>query len=61
MYFLSLRYSVLIKESDGVEYQKNRFNDYFTQHFKLLIMTKNPFPSEDLMDKTYVIRVHIPS
>ena len=54
------RYLKLVKETDPPEYHKNKFNDLRTANFKLFIITKNKFPVEDLLDRTYPIRVHVP-
>ncbi|XP_060605886.1 IQ motif and ankyrin repeat domain-containing protein 1-like [Ruditapes philippinarum] len=53
-------YLKLVKETDPPEYHKNKFNDLRTANFKLFIITKNKFPVEDLLDRTYPIRVHVP-
>lgn len=51
----------MVKESDGPEYQKNKFNDLRTSNFKFFIITKNPYPPDDLMDNTYPIRIFVPT
>ncbi|XP_071117230.1 IQ motif and ankyrin repeat domain-containing protein 1-like isoform X1 [Haliotis cracherodii] len=55
------RYLSLLKDSDGEEYSKTRFNDLRTQNFRFFIVTKNPFPPEDLMELTFPIRVFVPT
>ena len=55
------RYLSLVKESDGDEYAKTKFNDFRIQNFKLFLVTKDPFPKETLLEQTYPIRVHIPT
>jgi len=53
-------YLKLVKPSDGDAYLKQNFNGMRLDCFKLFILTKNIFPSDHLMDNTYVIRLHIP-
>ncbi|XP_046549030.1 IQ motif and ankyrin repeat domain-containing protein 1-like [Haliotis rubra] len=55
------RYFSLLKDSDGEEYSRTRFNDLYTQNFRFFIVTKNPYPPESLMEMTYPIRVFIPT
>ncbi|CAD5125234.1 DgyrCDS13477 [Dimorphilus gyrociliatus] len=55
------KYTKLIRKKDSDEYQKNRFIDIRTKNFKFFIITKNPYPPQELLDKTYVIRIHIPT
>ncbi|ELT90080.1 hypothetical protein CAPTEDRAFT_89148 [Capitella teleta] len=55
------KYIKLLKQEDGVDYDKNRFNDARTQNFKFFIITKNPSPPDDLVDLSYLIRIHIPT
>lgn len=54
-------YIKMVKESDGPEYQKNKFNDLRTSNFKFFIITKNPYPPDNLMDSTYPIRIFVPT
>lgn len=54
-------YLKIVKESDGPDYQKNKFNDYRTSSFKFFIITKNPYPPDNLMDNTYPIRIYVPT
>ena len=54
-------YLKLIREGDGDQYDKNKFNDFFTRNFKFWIITKNPYPPDSLLDQTYPIRVIIPT
>ncbi|KAK3089405.1 hypothetical protein FSP39_003377 [Pinctada imbricata] len=54
-------YLQLVKETDGPEYDKTKFNDYRKGNFRFFIVTKNPYPSDDLLDKTYVIRIFVPT
>lgn len=53
-------YLKLLRENDPPEYHKNKFNDLRTANFKLYIITKNKFPAEELLERTYPIRVHVP-
>lgn len=53
-------YMKLVREGDGPEYDKLRFDSGRIANFKLCIITKNVYPSEELLDQTYAIRVHIP-
>lgn len=54
------RFTKLIKDGDGPDYNKNNFNDLRLSHFLFVIMTKNPFPDDELIERTYPIRIHIP-
>lgn len=53
-------YLKLLKEGDPSEYHKNKFNPLRTASFKLYIITKNTLPPEELIERTYPIRVHVP-
>lgn len=53
-------YLKLLKEGDPSEYHKNKFNPLRTVSFKLYIITKNTLPPEELIERTYPIRVHVP-
>lgn len=55
-----VNYLKLTRETDPPEYHKNKFNDLRTSNFKLYIITKNILPAEDLLARTYPIRVHVP-
>ena len=59
--FYIYRYMKLVRDTDGPEYNKMNFIDSRTQRFQLMFIMKNPFPSDKLLEKTYVIRVHIPA
>ncbi|XP_021375352.1 putative IQ motif and ankyrin repeat domain-containing protein [Mizuhopecten yessoensis] len=54
-------YLKIVKKSDGDEYAKTKFNDLRTKNFKFVIITKNPYPPEELLEKTYVIRMYVPT
>ena len=51
----------LVKETDPQDYQKNKWIDARTANFKVYVITKNPFPPEELLDQTYPIRIHVPT
>ncbi|CAG5136717.1 unnamed protein product, partial [Candidula unifasciata] len=55
------KYMKLIKEQDGQEYDKSKFNGLRISNFKFILVTQNPFPDEKLMDNFYVIRIVIDS
>lgn len=50
----------LIKEGDPPDYQKNKFNELRTGNFKVYVITKNILPPEELLERTYPIRVIVP-
>ncbi|XP_072045427.1 IQ motif and ankyrin repeat domain-containing protein 1-like [Amphiura filiformis] len=52
------KYTYLIKDTDGDEYNKNRFNDFYVQNFKFILLTKIE-PEDALLEKTYPLRVVI--
>ncbi|KAK2170227.1 hypothetical protein NP493_1134g01036 [Ridgeia piscesae] len=54
-------YLQLIRPGDGEEYNKNNFNDFHASKFKFIILTKNPFPEEHLLNITYPIKVVLAS
>ncbi|KAJ8305745.1 hypothetical protein KUTeg_016290 [Tegillarca granosa] len=54
-------YLKMVKESDGEEYSKNKFNDFRKDNFKFVIITKNPYPPTKLMETTYPIRIVVPT
>lgn len=54
-------YLKLVKKSDGDEYAKTKFNDLRTKNFRFFIITKNPYPPDDLIERTYVIRMYVPT
>ncbi|BFZ16284.1 hypothetical protein BsWGS_19323 [Bradybaena similaris] len=51
------KYIKLIKELDGPEYDKSKFNGLRIGNFKFILVTQNPFPDEKLLDKFCVIRI----
>jgi len=53
-------YLKLVKKGDPSDYDKNSFNDLRTNNFKVYIITKNILPPEELIDRTYPIRVIVP-
>ena len=55
------RFTKLIKPTDGPAYDKNLFTEARSARFGFFVLTSNPFPSSDLMENMYVIRVHIPA
>lgn len=54
-------YEKLIRESDGDDYNKNKFIDHYTQNFKFVILTENPLPPDNLVQATYPVRIHVPT
>ena len=50
----------LIKPTDPPEYQPNKFGAVRSGKFKLVIVTKNKFPADDLIEQTYPIRIVLP-
>ncbi|XP_025110079.1 putative IQ motif and ankyrin repeat domain-containing protein [Pomacea canaliculata] len=54
------KYMGLVKKEDGPEYERTKFNDLRLENFKLFIVSKNPFPPENLIESMYVIRVCLP-
>jgi len=58
---VQFRYLQLIRPGDGEEYNKNNFNDFHASKFKFIILTKNPFPEEHLLNITYPIKVVLAS
>ena len=59
--FPSYRYTTLIREADGEDYQLNKFNQQRVQNFRFVLVTQVPFPPEDLLDKCYPISVIVSS
>uniref|UniRef100_A0A2C9KSV2 Uncharacterized protein n=1 Tax=Biomphalaria glabrata TaxID=6526 RepID=A0A2C9KSV2_BIOGL len=54
------KYKTLIKSTDGPEYELTKFNEIRTSKFMFILLTKNPTPSEKLMQLMYLIRVVVP-
>ncbi|XP_013396876.1 putative IQ motif and ankyrin repeat domain-containing protein [Lingula anatina] len=52
-------YTCLLRKGDPQEYDKNKFIENRVQNFKFVIITKNPLPPAELLEKTYAIRIHI--
>jgi len=52
-----MRFTRLIRQSDGEHYNKNQFNDTFLSNFKFFVVTKNPFPPSRLVEMTYPITI----
>ncbi|XP_001183758.2 putative IQ motif and ankyrin repeat domain-containing protein [Strongylocentrotus purpuratus] len=50
------KYLYLVRESDGEEYNKNKFMQSRTQNFKMFLVSKNELDDE-IMDRFYVLRV----
>ncbi|XP_070557089.1 IQ motif and ankyrin repeat domain-containing protein 1-like [Ptychodera flava] len=50
-------YLKLIKDSDGPEYSKNKFNLSRVERFQLFIITKLKYPPQKLIDMTYPITI----
>lgn len=52
------RYMRLVKlETDGNEYEAHNFNRTRINHFKVLFLTSNPYPSDKLLKLTLPIKV----
>ncbi len=47
----------LLREFDGEDYQAKKFNQMRVNNFKFYIVTQSHFPPEELIDKTFPIRV----
>ncbi|KAL8597862.1 hypothetical protein ACOMHN_061395 [Nucella lapillus] len=54
------KYLGLVRPTDSTEYDQNKFNDLRLSNFKLFLVTKNPYPKEELLDQTYPIQVFLP-
>ncbi|XP_066303591.1 IQ motif and ankyrin repeat domain-containing protein 1-like [Branchiostoma lanceolatum] len=54
------RYMSLVKESDSKEYQPSNFIHAKSESFRFFIVTKLRYPPQELLDRTYPIRIHIP-
>jgi len=50
-------YMKLVKKTDDSAYQPSNFMHHFTSKFKFILLTKNSFPQNTLLDKFYTIRV----
>lgn len=47
----------LVKKTDDNAYQPSNFMHHFASKFKFILLTKNSFPQNTLIDKFYTIRV----
>ncbi|XP_039267786.2 IQ motif and ankyrin repeat domain-containing protein 1-like [Styela clava] len=54
------KYMQLVKPEDGEAYQKSKFQHHRAQKFIFVLVTKNKFPSDYLIDLTYAIRIVLP-
>jgi len=54
------KYMKLVKNSDDAQYQAGQFMHHFVENFKVIFITKNPYPPKALLDQTYPIRVVLP-
>ncbi|CAH1774100.1 unnamed protein product [Owenia fusiformis] len=55
------KYLSLLRDTDGDDYSRNRFTDLRTSNFKFVLITKNPYPSKDMIENFYVIRTDVSS
>ena len=55
------RYMKLVKKTDADEYQSSKFQHHRVDNFLLIIITKNKFPPDPLLEQTYPIRIVLPS
>ena len=55
-----VRFLKLVKPTDPAEYQPNKFGGIRMDKFKLVIVTKNKFPADTLIEQTYPIRIVLP-
>lgn len=54
------KYMQLIKESDSESYQKSKFQHHNVDKFMFILVTKNKYPAEKLLDIMYPIRIILP-
>ena len=52
-------YLKLVRATDGEEYEEAKFSADRIDKFHFVILTSNKFPSRELMESTYAIRVHV--
>ena len=53
-------YLELRRDSDGDDYENSMFDDYrIEKGFKCIVVTSNKFPSEELLESTYPLRVKV--
>lgn len=54
------RYLKLTKKSDGEEYSDSMFMCSRVENFKLVIITQLPIPPVEILEQTYIIKIHVP-
>ena len=54
------RYMGLVKPNDPPDYEKTKFNQLRLDNFKFFLVSKNPYPKEELLDQMYPIQVFLP-
>ena len=54
------RYLKLTKKSDGEEYSDSMFMCSRVENFKLVIITQLPTPPVEILEQTYIIKIHVP-
>ena len=59
-YVMLCRYLGLVKPNDPPEYDKNKFNQLRLDNFKFFLVSKNPYPKEELLEQMYPIQVFLP-
>ena len=55
------RFLSLVRPGDGEEYSKTAFLGARIENFKFILLTQLWNPSEELLQKTYPLRVMVPS
>jgi len=51
----------LVKKTDADEYQSSKFQHHRVDNFLVIIVTKNKFPPDPLLEQTYPIRIVLPN
>jgi len=60
LFFFCFSYMKLVKTNDSAEYQSSKFQHHRVDSFMFVIVTKNKYPAEDLVELTYPIRIVLP-
>jgi hypothetical protein len=50
----------LVKKDDPPDYERNKFNSLRLENFKFFLLSKNPYPREELLELFYPIQVFLP-